>query len=528
VIPWIVLAVISWWITFAREVIEPDRSLLVSDGCYYADIARSLARGEGYVDRYIRPNQVGLLGVGPPHPSSLAAPAYPALVALGFRAIGSESARIAVGVNLVGFLVALFCLHRAARIVLGADWAWIPCALFVLDVRIMRLAIDGLSEGWLTAFLVAAFAGLLACREAWAGVWFGLALLTRVAVSAAFPAFLAFALARRWKALRFVSAAGMTAGTWFILRWAFGNPGFELQSYNLFHDLGPWEGQAAYHTLFPPTPWQLVTQDRALLVGKIVTGLGKCLVLLPTKLFEPFELLLFTTGIALGWRKGSIHRALAVLSVLLLAGQAVVSAATLLEPRFWRPVGVLLFLPAAMTIRTWGQRARRSGLVSTALVVAFGASVWFPVFGGFLRAPSAAPRLTETTARAIGEWVRKTTPPEAVVLTDLEPIVWYGDRATVWNPIDPAELAETVRLTDATFALWSVRHHTIPPRSMGELPGSGPSIVEPGWIAAETAWRTLCEAELARGSFVPVDSLDVPNATLILASRARPGKPPPS
>jgi hypothetical protein len=518
-------AVASWSLHHWLTVVRPDRSRVISDSAMYADLGRSLAREQQYVDRLVTPIQVRLFQVGPPHPATSWSPLFPMMLATAAGFTGGLTATLPTVVNALGFLIALVALYLLSRVVLGDRGAWIPPLAMALSPRLLDLACDGLTEGWFTAFLILAVLFLMTPGRrlascALAGVLLAMAELTRVNAVCFLPVLALLATVptgerapapadgapgdgdpprlpsgRAWV---FVGLFVLTLVPWMLFRFeVFGSPFFELQRFNLLHNLGPWRGSDAFRSLFTPDPGAYILVHPFEYGGKILVGLAKLAFLVPLSYLQPLEFALIVIGAIAMLRRGGVQRRAMVVVLALAAVQSLVSSATLLDPRIWQPVGVLLWIPLAAGITALARRLSRewpeialTALVLVALVLPFGSSC----LSHQLRPDTGNARFTEEEISTLGAWVGILVPPDEAVLSDLEELVWYGDRMVVWRPFDPSEVPMLRALSGVRYVVWR------------SAPGS------PG----EQSWQRYFDEQLAGGALERLGELRTDSGRFML------------
>jgi len=535
------VAIVCWllygWLTIER----PDRARLISDSAAYADVARSLASQSGYVDRLVTPVQVARLRADPPHPSTYWSPFYPLLVSIGLRLWQGAGAMVPIVVNAIGFLFALVGLYWLGNRLLGRGLGWLPPLVMAMNPRIHELAADGLTEGWFTAFLVGSLLCLLASRRSGrhlmvAGILLALAQLTRPNAFLLLPVFAALAL-RRPATMEAATTEGvateaaatpavgnarsgpvarsgvlsagpmgllimigffvMTLLPWIVFRYdLFGSPFFELQRFNLLSNLGPWSGSNAFRSLYTPAPLAYILQNPFEFAGKLIVGGVKSCALLPCSFLAPVEFALVCIGaVAMlrdRWQRLAIQ---AILALVLL--QLLIGAATLLDPRIWQPVGVLLWIPLAAglgvvarrLIPTWPEVALAT-LAMVVVVLPFGQVC----LQRYLQPDLGRARWTEEEVRTLGDWVGHMVPAGETLLTDFEELVWYADRKVVWQPLEPSETGPLRALTGLRHVAWQAA----------------------GGHGGDEAWRRHFDQEIAAGRLLRLGEMRLESGVFVV------------
>lgn len=534
----VAMTLAGWAFIDHLAVRTADAPRLVSDGTYYADIARSVARGEGYVDRCVRPVQAANYQRGPELPSGMWSPLFPALTAVAFLATGPSSTitlrpLVPVLVNLTGFVLAVVALYALARQLVPRA-AWLAPLALALDPRSLLNATDGLTEGWSAAFLVlTAWAlGSGGRRLPLGGLLFSAAVLTRASNVAVLPVYLLVVwlhrlprpardpIARPLRTGRALAAfllpVVVVLGGWMLVRASVaGSPLVEIQRYNLLHDLGPWVGSSAYRTLEAPDPGVYLLGHPLAAAGKLLSGLGKSAILLPTRFWNLFALTAAAFGIASMCLRDATGRRPRVAAAVVLAAPALVQivlmSMTLLEPRLFLPTSVPLFVAVAVGVRELVDRApparRRDAMgIAVALVVLlpFGR-----LCGELATEPAGERRAARgaavgaTTRGAMAALVAHHVPISETLITDWDSVIWDSDRKVVTRPEDPRELDRLRTLTGARYLLWE--------------PGDATGRKGPG-AARHEAWSRHLGALEATGRTLRVADTTVTGRTFALSA----------
>ncbi len=560
-----------YWLTVQR----PDRARLQHTAAHTADLARSLSRRQGYVDRYVTPVQVNAFGTGAPQPAAHWSPMFPALTGMWFGLTGEHSPRGPLVIGALGFCLALVAVYGVTRALLGRSLSWVAPLVVALHPEVLKLATSGAPHGLWAGTLIMALGLLIlpgrsAHHVAAAGVLWGIGQLMRPVTLWFLPAALTLAGRPRlerdatprangdvhfgaptgdvaadttparettdymgpedltddpvvctadsgdttfsapdppprsgtaWPRLALV--AGFTLLLlipWFIFRAGFyGSTAFELEHYALLHGLGPWHGDNVVRSLFAPEPWVYILGHPLEFAGKWLANWVKLPGLIALRLLNPVQLLMVVAGmIALYHRPAGRRAVLAILAVTTIQG--VVSAATTLDPAGWVPMIILWAIPAAAGLRSLAYRVSRTwpeaGAVAILLigvVLPFGHAA----LDAYARPQLGPPPATETDAQSLGAWVQLLVPEGHAILSDLDGLVWYGDRPVLALPIDTSEAPELLAVAEPSFALWR------------DGPGVSPS---------EEHWGRFFERAMSRGALVKMGELRLNSGYYVLAA----------
>ena len=217
------------------------------DGFEYADIARRLARGDGFTTGVVFPAQIRY-GIED-HPSLTRPPLWPVSIAAAFALVGPEP--LAVHGTLLAYLAATAGLCAALATGLAGRGVGAVVGVAVATAMPLRLvSLGGLSEPAFGFWVTLAF--LLWQRRApgWAlGVACGAAYLTRYNGAVLLPLMIALLASRPD---RFRAALTCTAGfallaiPWWIRNWVVsGDPFYSLVNYNPYMSPGVIEPHAS-------------------------------------------------------------------------------------------------------------------------------------------------------------------------------------------------------------------------------------------------------------------------------------------
>lgn len=282
----------------------------------YAQIARHLARGEGFTTSVISPLSLSIVPRLDHHPELTRPPLYILILSLAMR-IGGAGDKVVALTSALFFLGSLVLTYIVARRHFDDQVGIFAVLVCVLAVPLLGQAISGLDTTLLT-FLVTLLFGILFWREKsdkpddirWpiaAGVVLGLCYLTRYEAIALLPA-VAFCywFSYRRKPWRRI---GMILGCFIlvILPWVIrsslivGKPFIAIHSYELvmLSDFHPM--QTLYRTFsdVPSSPWIDALRHPLDMMKKANQGLG-VLYASVSQLANPFVMPFFIVGLILG------------------------------------------------------------------------------------------------------------------------------------------------------------------------------------------------------------------------------------
>jgi 4-amino-4-deoxy-L-arabinose transferase-like glycosyltransferase len=326
----------------------------------YAEIARRIARGEGFTTGILYPAELAW-GAGPDHPSLMRAPVWPATLAALFALVGPLEHVVHLAV--LGFYLATVAAAGRLGAILGGSWAGALAGIAVAtSPQVQTYALLGGTEMIFAFWLTLAFLLLARTRDGVSvGTICGLAYLTRYNGIVVLPIALLLLAARPAPARNLVRCSVAfiaVALPWWIRNvLVAGNPFFTLYSFllyfspndvrphgNLLHMLEPdlrspaamspiakargllpyllryWPLASANPTACVGIALACVRGDhlsRAFALLALLTTVGLAFVLPLGRFFVPFIPLLLSLGVAAWVRHGGWLR-LPVLAVLLL------------------------------------------------------------------------------------------------------------------------------------------------------------------------------------------------------------------
>ncbi len=456
---------------------------LGDDAADYAQIARHIARGDGYTSSCVRPIAIGLglpVGAGP---EVTRAPVFPFVAALMLR-LSPGNDTIVRATSCLGFLLCLGLLYLTALRAHDRRVANLSVLLLLLNTGALGTAVGGTGSAWAAAMVAGAmyWATFLLRRPEpderpdpprrrlptlprWAaplllGLSIGLAYLAEYALFLGLLAVLVWLALQQPRGSRarvvLPAAIGVlvVALPWWIRNFAVThNPLFTLDRYGAMLLSGPYPGSSAYRSVANPgNPLLfLLHHPRTLAAnairwgagvqGDLATGLG----VLPLV----GALLLCVTPL-----RSVDDRPWRWLLAAIAAGIVLATGVTM-------PFAIANYLPLLPLVALLGAifLTRLFGRLEVAprriAVTLLWAAMLIPVV--LAPSPTGASGLTMTATNLLG--VARGLPPETVVLTDSPwQAAWYLDRTAVWLPTGQADLtAVQQRCTEGPIVFFLTR-----------------------------------------------------------------------
>lgn len=415
--------------------------LYLSDAMDLGQIGRHLADGQGLVTTFLRPVEVALYPQIPA-PEICHAPLYPLLLGLVFNLLPRSDAVMA-GVSAFFFFITLPLIYLLASRVFDRAGGILAAVIFALSGQALAYAVSGLHVTlWaflltLTAYLLYGNAGS-ARRSVAAGAVFGLCWLTEYMTFALIaPALIAAFYAAPERRLRHLGwfVVGLIAVMlpWWVRNCLLAhNPLFTLDSYALVMFTRAHPG----HTLFRIADASalrlpaLVAEEPRGLLGKELLGLGSAY-----RTIAPL-VGLYVVGffvIALMRRlAGPRQNFLRVMVVLLLVFLGVIGAAHNPSAELFFVLVPLIVVLCAGYFVVLAREWIRTTVGQAAAVAIFVLIAAYPAFVSW-----ALPQPKGISDKANLDYLRRTLPPNAVVVTDIPwAVAWYAQRPAVWLPLD--------------------------------------------------------------------------------------------
>ncbi|MGH0032557.1 MAG: hypothetical protein ACQGVC_22425, partial [Myxococcota bacterium] len=319
------------------------------DAWEYAEMARRLARGEGFTTGVVYPAELWL-GAGADHPAVKFPPLWPLLLAGPFALFGAGDA-VAHATTGVVFATLVAVCSALATVLAGRGAGAVAALAVATQPWSLWLAVDAVSEPLFALTGAAGFLALaLRAAPLWIGVACGLAYLARYNGAVLLPVALALLWwrARSPRALA-LCAAGFLACVlpWWVRNlWVVGDPFYSLLNLNLY--IAPLMTRVGGSLFFQLEP--------DLASGVAADPLRKALAQLPLLLgrlpFASANLAAFA-GVAWGcWRRDRLCLGFAVVAVATLG---VVALALALGRYFVPLVPVMLALGAAAWVNHGGR-----------------------------------------------------------------------------------------------------------------------------------------------------------------------------
>jgi 4-amino-4-deoxy-L-arabinose transferase-like glycosyltransferase len=419
------------------------RGLDASDAFSYAQIARNLARGHGYVTQESMPYEFRRFD-RVPHAELMHPPLQAGAIALFFLVLGPRE-WAAVLPAALSYVLAAVLVFAAARRAAGGLAGAFAAALVLAHPAAANYAQSALAESLYSLLLTASVLSVAASREEkrWlpllgVGALLGLTDLARETTRYLLPIVL-FVLwgPREGRARRLAAPlagfALVTLPNFARIALATGSPFTSYGRSLLMADIPPFAGLDWYRSMSPLDPVSYLLSTPGPLEAKIGFNLALIVARLPD-VISPLLLL----GLLAAWIRGpaSWIRRTAALTCLALVLQAGVSVLFRIDFRHFVPfVPLLAILTSAVAL----SEARRGGRIRRVVIALLLLGALAPpalVRARQFQRPSRSYQTALASQRAVADFARRETGPGDLVITDLSDVVaWRADRRTVWFPL---------------------------------------------------------------------------------------------
>lgn len=469
----------------------------------YGQLARNIARGEGYVTRVVRPMAIGhykALGAPPLHPQTatqpelFTPPGYPYFLAAIFKVVRPNfdigpgvrtvrADRLLMIIGWASFLAALILTYLLAREMFDHRVAVLSCFLFLFCDGLLDAAASGLELNWLgLLFLVSAFGVIKA--EKWVSdqrhpVWSYTALaISALAVAVAsltrYPlAVLILPLAvyvgisfprDRWLRMGLVVLIFALVWTpWLVRNWKVSRTWFGLGQYTLYEGTGrntpseiaPGQLQRTLTPELPRRPLVVLVRQGLLNLHTVYRETVK-------DVGANYVIAFFLVSLLHRWRRDEVYRlrryvfwSLLFLVVALCIGGGTGGPRNLLIVL----MPVMVVYAAAFFYVLFERLQLRTRLVRAAMVGGFVFLNALPVIYTVLPPATTLPYppFDGGVCAAVGRLFRE----DVLLASDIPwAVAWYGDRSCVWIPTnekdyllinDGVRFIAAVYLTQATY-----------------------------------------------------------------------------
>lgn len=422
--------------------------LTFSDSAKFADIARNLVLGRGFGASFT-PFQKEFLGTSGLLPIGIP-PFFPLLIAVGFKIFGAKDL-VVILTSGFSYLVSVIFLYFLGRKLFGNLVGVLASLAFIFDPAMLNYATSGASEPLFVFELILAIL-MFSLNKRWSLV-VGFLSLTALywtrpsAIIYIFGLLLFLIFLRLRESKQIVKAMVSLVLVYFLIEMflaKFSKGLFLYSPLSIFI-----YGTTKFSPLVATTAtlrggMALVAFQGKLFLSKIFYNLYNFYKLLP-QIFSPYLFGFYILSL-FRWEKEREKRVFRGMVLFLVLATFIAAAATLPNFRYLHPIIPFVYLLAIETL-VWilGKMFKKQSLVwltAILLVLVFiGGQTTGKIFldSRYLRAhtnPDKPPVYVELS------WILKeNTEPDDLIITNLDTWgSWYGERKTIWFPLEPSQL----------------------------------------------------------------------------------------
>jgi len=473
ILAWVLATVGLLFMHTVFRVREFPDQLTDANGMDYAQVARHVARGDGFTTSYIRPLSLTFAPRIEGHPELSYPPLHILLLALAFK-IGGASATTASLVSTLFFVACGPLLYFLSSRAFGTRAALLAGGLYALNTKLLRRSIEGVETNLLAFWFLLLFIVALKFAEdarrshLWTlllGLVMAAVYLTKYVTVAVFLPVLVFvfyvAPRRRWlHAGLFAGVFLVAVSPWLIRNWAVvGDPFFSLRRYEIIMLTDTHPAQTLYRETFarPPSVLNFVFTHPRELVKKLEQWASAYYELVAT-LGGGFLSAFYLSGLLIRARRRGVE----ALKWVIYIGIAVTLISLCLMPPVERlaeayvPLAIFLgsgFFLELLDRRLEGVESRRRAkyawlaCAALLLVYVFPLAVELGVGG-----PGSQRR--SPTGDIIREVMAGKEPPQWIVTNVPWETAWEGDVPSVWVPQTLTEFREVRQKVGAPSAIF--------------------------------------------------------------------------
>ena len=458
-------------------------------------LARSVARKEGYVTRVVRPFEIGYMkAVGgmalnpqtSTQPELFTPPGYPYLLAAVFKVVkpnfeiapgacSVRADRLLMIVGWVFFIVGLVMMYLLARELFDHRAAVLSCFMYLFCDPLLDSAVAGLDFNWLSVlFLVAAYGVVKAEKWEAAGrgagwtygalavsaLAVGVGTLTRYAFAAVLVPLLVYVAISfpkgRWLRVAMCAVLFTTVLTpWMLRNWRVSRTMFGLTRYLVYEGTGagtpseirPGQLQRSLSAENLPLRWTGVLRQARLNIHTVYRETVK-------DLGANYLIAFFIVSLLHRWRREEVFRLRRFIFWALLftaAWLCVAGVGSRNVLTFFMPVVVIY--AAAFFYVMFERLQLRTRILRVGVIGAFAVLNALPVVYTVMPPNTKAPYppYDGGICAAIGRLFKEN----ALMASDVPwAMAWYGDRPTVWVPTDDKDylqINDGVQFITATY-----------------------------------------------------------------------------
>lgn len=428
--------------------------LSFSDAAKSADIARNIISGLGYNGNFSfwGSSIVDLLQRAV-FPSPWLPPLMPFSIVLAFKIFGVSDMAV-IGVSLFYFVLLVIFTFLLGKKLAGNLVGALSAITIATSIDFLNYATNGSTEALFT-FEIVASAYLLSIRKKWAVgvavIFAALMYFTRPQAFIYIAGLLLYSLLINFKVKKVVMVFGTLLIIGFLVDY-FILPNF-AGKYFLYSVTGRGVGTATQVAAGGSASDSLrgvssVTALNLLGVGKkVFYNLYNFYKLMP-QIINPYLFAFFVIGLFF-WNKNKVVNSFKISSIFMIATTFLVGAASIPFFRYIHPIVPLIYIVAvAAMVEIFSLKITSRKFIvfaSTCLIVVFAVGQTLGVIfldSRFIRNTHNVDK--PPTYVTLSKILKENTQPRDFVVTNLDTWgSWYGERRTIWFPVDPVLLIDS-------------------------------------------------------------------------------------
>ena len=425
----------------------------------YAQIARHLYNGDGFITSSINPLSLTFYDSIKNHPNLWRAPLYPLLVSASFHIFGINDAAVTL-VSGFFYILLIPLVYLFAKEMFGRKVGLLAGMISLTSVVLVNYGMTGLTETMFTfLFTLSLFLLYKRVNPLFIGFLLGLCYLTRYNLLFIIPGILWFIYKEypNWKidVLKLVAVFMITISPWWIRNFSLvGNPLFSLQKYEIamFNDV--FKSYSLYRTFQPIEPTNFIISHPISMIKKAIYGAGVLFVGIPRVIFNFFVSAIGIAGLFDIRREGKNFNFFVSLLIMIFL-QALALAIIHPLPRLFVPfVPVIIILASYKVVNIID--ASRDVNIRRALIGIFVVLILFANIAGiFINDYSHSSYVHEEEI----EYIKSIVGENEAMVTDVPWMVaWYCERTGIWFPVTYESMK--MHLPSVNYVYFSAREQT--------------------------------------------------------------------
>ena len=417
-----------------------------SDGAKFADVARNIASGNGYSSNFSNFTSKALGFENLVSVSRWTKPVMPLVIA-GFLKIFGVSDSSVIATSSLFYLLLVLTTYFLGKKLWGKLVGLLGAISVAFNFNFLEYALSGASET-LFAFEIVLGAFLFALKKRWANI-LGFLVLVLIYFTRAQGIIYIFGLTLLFFLLHFQPKKALG---YFLAFFVVGSFLYLFVSkQGLFAITQHLPGQAASNAL----RGAVQETNMIALFKKVFYNLYNFYKLLP-QIVSPYMWAIFIIGLFV-WSKNKIENYLKLSTIFMVVVTFLVTALTIPFFRYLHPVIPLIYLFATASlvwvVKKIFSKSKTMAIVSSLLIFIFVVGQSLGVI--FLDSRFKAKTINKGKPPvyvALSRILKENTNPDDIIVTNLDTWgSWYGERKTIWYPLEPKQLEGLDDEVDAIY-----------------------------------------------------------------------------